>query len=143
MTGAADSFATLTFTYNSDGELQTDATSGPGTHQPSVTLTYSYDELGDEISVSDSLSSQGIRRKLVSVHFSRPRRRKLVTTEIGVSSFFPTGRKLVSATEIGVRRKLVSVHFSRPKLATATELRPNWCQFIFPGPRPDRTEIGP
>ena len=30
MTGAADSFATLTFTYNADGELATDVTSGPG-----------------------------------------------------------------------------------------------------------------
>ena len=35
-------------------------TSGPGTGQPTVTLTYSYDQLGDETSVTDSLSSQGI-----------------------------------------------------------------------------------
>ena len=60
MTGAADSFATLTFTYNNDGWLPTDATSGPGSGQPTVTLTYSYDQLGDETSVTDSLSSQGI-----------------------------------------------------------------------------------
>ncbi len=60
MTGAVDPYATLTFTYNSDGELETDATSGPGTGQPAVTLTYSYDQLGDEASVSDSLSSEGI-----------------------------------------------------------------------------------
>ena len=59
MTGAADSFATLTFTYNADGELATDATSGPGTHQPTVTLTYSYDQLGDETSVTDSLTGSG------------------------------------------------------------------------------------
>ena len=38
----------------------TDATSGPGSGQPTVTLTYSYDQLGDETSVTDSLSSQGI-----------------------------------------------------------------------------------
>ena len=55
MTGAADSFATLTFTYNNDGELATDVTSGPGSGQPTVTLTYSYDQLGDETSVTDSL----------------------------------------------------------------------------------------
>ena len=60
MTGADDSFATLTFTYNADGELATEATSGPGSGQPSVTLTYGYDQLGDETSVTDSLSSQGI-----------------------------------------------------------------------------------
>ena len=60
MTGAADAFATLTFTYDNDGRLSTDATSGPGTGQPTVTLTYSYDQLGDETSVTDSLSSQGI-----------------------------------------------------------------------------------
>ena len=40
--------------------MQTDATSGPGTGQPTVTLTYTYDQLGDETSVTDSLSSQGI-----------------------------------------------------------------------------------
>ena len=60
MTGAADSFATLTMAYNADGQLGTYVTSGPGTGQPTVTLTYSYDQLGDETSVKDSLSSQGI-----------------------------------------------------------------------------------
>jgi len=60
MTGAADPSGILTFTYNADGELQTDATSGPGSGQPTVTLTYSYDQLGDQTSVTDSLSSQGI-----------------------------------------------------------------------------------
>ena len=60
MTGAADSFATLTFTYNADGELADRRDLGPGSGQPTVTLTYSYDQLGDETSVTDSLSSQGI-----------------------------------------------------------------------------------
>ena len=62
MTGAADAFATLTFTYDSDGRLSTDVTSGPGTGQPNVTLSYSYDQLGDETSVTDSLSTRGSRR---------------------------------------------------------------------------------
>ncbi len=35
-------------------------TSGPGSGQPTVTLTYSYDQLGDVLSVSDSLSNQGV-----------------------------------------------------------------------------------
>ena len=60
LTGAADAYATLTFAYDNDGRLSTDATSGPGTGQPAVTLTYGYDQLGDETSVTDSLSSQGI-----------------------------------------------------------------------------------
>ncbi len=50
----------MTFTYDKDGRLSTDATSGPGTGQPTVTLTYGYDQAGDETSVTDSLSSQGI-----------------------------------------------------------------------------------
>jgi RHS repeat-associated protein len=50
----------LTFTYDNDGRLSTDATSGPGTGQPGVTLTYGYDQLGDETSVTDGLSSQGL-----------------------------------------------------------------------------------
>jgi RHS repeat-associated protein len=60
LTSAIDPYATLAFTYNSDGELQTDATSGPGTGQPAVTLTYAYDGDGDETSVQDSLSSSGV-----------------------------------------------------------------------------------
>ena len=60
MTGADDAFATLTMAYNADGQLGTYVTSGPGTDQPTVTLTYGYDQLGDETSVKDSLSSQGI-----------------------------------------------------------------------------------
>ena len=60
MTGADDAFATLTMAYNADGQLGTYVTSGPGSNQPTVTLTYGYDQLGDETSVKDSLSSQGI-----------------------------------------------------------------------------------
>ena len=40
MTGASDSFATLTFTYDADGDVQTAGTAGPGTGQPSVLLSY-------------------------------------------------------------------------------------------------------
>ena len=39
LTGAADAYATLTFTYDSGGNEITAATSGPGTGQSSVTLT--------------------------------------------------------------------------------------------------------
>ena len=60
MTGANDSFATLTFTYDADGEMQTAGTSGSGTGQPSVLLSYTYDPSGSETSVTDNLSSPGI-----------------------------------------------------------------------------------
>jgi hypothetical protein len=39
MTGASDANATLTMAYDSDGWLGTFVTSGPGTGQPTVTLT--------------------------------------------------------------------------------------------------------
>ena len=42
------------------GRMVTMATSGPGTGQPTVTLTYSYDQLGDVTSVTDSLTTQGV-----------------------------------------------------------------------------------
>ena len=49
----------MTFAYDNGGNLQTEATSGPGSGQPSVTLTYSYDPSGDITSVKDSLSGSG------------------------------------------------------------------------------------
>jgi RHS repeat-associated protein len=60
LTGATDANATLTIVYDNDGRVGTLVTSGPGTGQPTVTLTYGYDQIGDETSVTDSLSSQGI-----------------------------------------------------------------------------------
>jgi RHS repeat-associated protein len=60
MTGAADNYATLTFTYDSGGNQISAATSGPGTGQPSVLLSYTYNQLHNETSVTDNLSSQGI-----------------------------------------------------------------------------------
>ncbi len=46
LTGAADNYATLTFGFDSGGNQITAATSGPGTGQPSVTLTSAYDARG-------------------------------------------------------------------------------------------------
>jgi RHS repeat-associated protein len=58
-TGAKDSFATLTFTYDSGGNEITAATAGPGTGQPSVTLTSGYNAQHSLTSVTDNLSSVG------------------------------------------------------------------------------------
>ncbi|MGP0063971.1 MAG: RHS repeat-associated core domain-containing protein [Isosphaeraceae bacterium] len=60
LTSATDPYATLTFTYDKNGDMLSEVTSGPGSGQPTVTLTYSYDQLGDETSVTDSLSNQGV-----------------------------------------------------------------------------------
>jgi RHS repeat-associated protein len=59
MKSATDSYATVTMSYDNDGRLGTMVTSGPGTGQPTVTLTYSYNSSGDVTSVTDSLSGSG------------------------------------------------------------------------------------
>jgi RHS repeat-associated protein len=51
-----DAFATLTFTYDSGGNEITAATSGPGTGQPSVTLTSGYNPQHSLTSVADNIS---------------------------------------------------------------------------------------
>ena len=56
LTGALDSFATLTFTFDSGGNEITAATSGPGTGQPSVTLTSGYNAQHSLTSVTDNVS---------------------------------------------------------------------------------------
>ena len=56
LTGAADAYATLTFTYDSGGNELTSATSGPGTGQPSVTLTSTYNPQNNLASVTDNVS---------------------------------------------------------------------------------------
>jgi RHS repeat-associated protein len=87
MTGAADSFATLTFTYDNDGWLATDATSGPGSGQPTVTLTYSYDQLGDETSVTDSLTGSGAAGQGITTYtYSAAQQVTGITTSYGGTS---------------------------------------------------------
>ena len=58
---------------------QTAATSGSGTGQPTVTLTYSYDPLSEETSVTDSLSSQGI----TTYSYDNAERLTTITTSYG------------------------------------------------------------
>ena len=59
LTGADNPNATVTFSYDNGGNLETEATSGPGTGQPTLTLTYSYNPSHDVTSVKDSLSGSG------------------------------------------------------------------------------------
>jgi RHS repeat-associated protein len=59
LTGAHDAFSLLTYTYDADGEQLTAATSSSG-GQPAVTLSSTYDALGNRLSLSDNLSSGGL-----------------------------------------------------------------------------------
>jgi RHS repeat-associated protein len=59
LTAASNPGATLSFAYDSGGNQITAVTSGGGTHQPNVTLTYGYDPSHNRISLVDSLSSVG------------------------------------------------------------------------------------
>ncbi len=79
LTGAADSFATLTFTYDSGGNEITAATSGSGTGQPSVTLTSGYNAQHSLTSVTDNLSSVGI----VTYSYDGGQRLTTITTSFG------------------------------------------------------------
>jgi RHS repeat-associated protein len=56
----AESYATLTMTYDSGGNEISQATSGPGSGQPNVLLSYTYDQNHNLTSVRDNLSSQGV-----------------------------------------------------------------------------------
>jgi hypothetical protein len=59
LTQAANSNATLTFSYDSGGRVTTAVTSGPSGTQPLVTLAYGFDNAGNRTSLTDSLSNIG------------------------------------------------------------------------------------
>ncbi len=79
LTGAADSFATLTITYDSGGNEITAATSGPGTGQPTVTLTSGYNAQHSLTSVADNLTSVG----LTTLSYDAGQRLTTITTSYG------------------------------------------------------------
>ena len=59
MTAVSDPNATLTFTYDSGGRQLTAWTSGSGSGQPSVTLTYGYNQANQRTTLTDNLASVG------------------------------------------------------------------------------------
>ncbi len=69
----------MTITYDSGGNQITSATSGPGTGQPSVTLTSAYNAQHSRTSLADNLSSQGI----VSFAYDSGQRVTTITTSYG------------------------------------------------------------
>ncbi len=84
MSTAADPLghATLTMTYDSGGNQLTIATSGPGTGQPSVTLTSGYDKVHNRTSLADNLSSAG----LTTFQYDAANRLTTITTSQGGTS---------------------------------------------------------
>jgi uncharacterized protein RhaS with RHS repeats len=84
MTGADDSNATETFTYDDGGNLETEVTSGPGTGQPTLTLTYSYDSSGDIATLKDSLSGSGATGQGIATYvYDNTIRLTTITQSIG------------------------------------------------------------
>ncbi len=88
LTGADDPYATLTMAYDSDGRLGTMVTSGPGTGQPTVTLSYGYDPSGDVTSIEDSLSgSGGAGQGITTYQYDSPLRLTTVTQSLGGTTY--------------------------------------------------------
>ena len=115
LTGAADNYATLTFTYDSGGNQLTAATSGPGTGQPSVTLTSAYDELHERTSLSDNLSSPGI----ATYTYDAGQLLTEITTSYGgtagpqvVYTYDPANRMTAESRTIGSSGTSVNTSFS-------------------------------
>ena len=81
LTGADDADATLTMAYDSDGQLGTMVTSGPGTGQPTVTLTYGYDPSGDVTGIKDSLSGSGAAGQAITTYQYDPALRLTTVTQ--------------------------------------------------------------
>jgi RHS repeat-associated protein len=112
LTGATDPYATLTMAYDSDGRLGTIVTSGPGMGQPTVTLTYSHDQLGDVTSVTDSLSTQGV----TSYTYDADQRVTSMTQSLGGT----VGPNLSFAYDHGSR--LINITRQDGTSSTATEV---------------------
>ena len=112
LTGVNDANATLTFTYDSGGNQLTAATSGPGTGQPSVTLTSGYDPTHNRTSLIDNLSSAGITTFAYDSEF----RLTTITTSYGGSS----GPQVVFGFDSGNRVTLESRTIGGSGTAVAT-----------------------
>jgi RHS repeat-associated protein len=115
MTSAADSYAILTFTYDSGGNQITEATSGPGTGQPGVTLTSGYNAQHSRTSLTDNLSSAGITTYV----YDAGQRPTTITTSYGgtagpqvVINYDPANRITSESRTIGSSGTAVATSFS-------------------------------
>ena len=116
LTGAADAYATLTFTYDSGGNELTSATSGPGTGQPSVTLTSTYNPQNNLASVTDNISGNvGITTYV----YDAGQRLTTITTSYGgtagpeiVTSYAPNNQISAQSRTIGGSGTAVNTSYS-------------------------------
>ena len=86
--------------YDEDGRLGTLVTSGPGTGQPTVTLTYGYDPSGDVTSIKDSLSGTGATGQGITTYVYDP---ALRLTTISQSFGGSAGPQIVDSYDSGGR----------------------------------------
>ena len=116
LTGATDAYATLTFTYDSGGNELTSATSGPGTGQPSVTLTSTYNPQNNLASVTDNVSGNvGITTYL----YDAGQRLTTITTSYGgtagpeiITSYAPNNQISAQSRTIGGSGTAVNASYS-------------------------------
>jgi RHS repeat-associated protein len=116
LTGADDAYATLTFTYDSGGNLITSATSGPGTGQPTVTLTSGYDALHSLTSVTDNISGN---IGTTTYSYDLGQRLTTITTSYGgtagpqvVTSYAPNDQISAQSRTIGGSGTAVNTSYS-------------------------------
>ncbi len=127
LTGADDAYATLTFTYDSGGNELTSATSGPGTGQPSVTLTSTYNPQNNLASVTDNVSGNvGITTYL----YDAGQRLTTITTSYNGT----TGPELVTT----YRRIIKSLHSRVRSAAAAPRLIRHLVMTLLTGRRQSR-----
>ncbi|GIW88249.1 MAG: hypothetical protein KatS3mg108_2573 [Isosphaeraceae bacterium] len=112
LASARDADARLTFTYDSGGRLTAAGTSGTGTGQPAVTLTYGYDQAGNRASLTDDLSSVG----RTTYQYDAAQRLTTVTRSVGGAA----GPRVQLGYDAADRRTSIvrSVNGARPKLLT-------------------------
>ena len=84
MTGADDPNATDDVDVRQRRPSEHEVTSGPGTGQPTLTLTYSYDPSDDLTSVKDSLSGSGATGQGITTYvYDNALRLTTITQSIG------------------------------------------------------------
>ncbi len=95
----------MTFTYDSGGNNITSATSGPGTGQPSVTLTAGYDSLHSMTSLSDNITGN---LGLMTFVYDASERLTTITTSYGgtagpeiITSYAPNNQISAQSRTIG------------------------------------------
>jgi RHS repeat-associated protein len=116
LTGADDAYAALTFTYDSGGNEITSATSGPGTGQPSVTLTSGYNAQYSLTSVTDNISGN---IGTTTYAYDLGQRLTTITTSYGgtagpqvVTSYAPNNQIAAQSRTIGGSGTSVNTSYS-------------------------------